>query len=77
MKDNKKKEDGFNEDVIEISDYQNVEAIDSLENEGYISLELDDEIKEKMGIDLTDEDIKKMADSLVNSLFGNPDDETN
>ena len=77
MKDNKKKEDGFNEDVIEISDYQNVEAIDSLEDEGYISLELDDEIKEKMGIDLTDEDIKKMADSLVNSLFGNPDDETN
>ena len=77
MKDNKKKEDGFNEDVIEISDYQNVEAIDSLENEGYISLELDDEIKEKMGIDLTDEDIKKMADSLVNNLFGNPDDETN
>ena len=76
-RDNKKKEDGFNEDVIEISDYQNVEAIDSLENEGYISLELDDEIKEKMGIDLTDEDIKKMADSLVNSLFGNPDDETN
>ena len=77
MKDNKKKEDGFNEDVIEISDYQNFEAIDSLEDEGYISLELDDEIKEKMGIDLTDEDIKKMADSLVNSLFGNPDDETN
>ena len=77
MKDNKKKEDGFNEDVIELSDYQNIEAIDSLENEGYISLELDDEIKEKMGIDLTDEDIKKMADSLVNSLFGNPDDETN
>lgn len=75
MKDNKKKEDGFNEDVIELSDYQNIEAIDSLENEGYISLELDDEIKEKMGIDLTDEDIKKMADSLVNSLFGEPDDE--
>ena len=50
MKDNKKKEDGFNEDVIEISDYQNVEAIDSLENEGYISLELDDEIKEQMKI---------------------------
>ena len=76
MKDNKKKEDGSaNANVIELSDYQNIEAIDSLENEGYISLELDDEIKEKMGIDLTDEDIKKMADSLVNSLFGEPDDE--
>jgi hypothetical protein len=76
MKDNKKKEDGSdNDNVIELSDYQNIEAIDSLENEGYISLELDDEIKEKMGIDLTDEDIKKMADSLVNSLFGEPDDE--
>jgi len=77
MKDNKKKEDGFNEDVIELSDYQNIEAVDSLENEGYISLELEDEIKEKMGIDLTDDDIKKMADSLVNSLFGKEDDETN
>jgi len=76
MKDNKKKEDGSdNDNVIELSDYQNIEAIDSLENEGYISLELDDEIKEKMGIELTDEDIKKMADSLVNSLFGEPDDE--
>jgi hypothetical protein len=76
MKDNKKKEDGSdNDNVIELSDYQNIEAIDSLENEGYISLELDDEIKEKMGVDLTDEDIKKMADSLVNSLFGEPDDE--
>ena len=77
MKDNKKMEDGFNEDVIELSDYQNIEAVDSLENEGYISLELEDEIKEKMGIDLTDDDIKKMADSLVNSLFGKEDDETN
>lgn len=76
MKDNKKKENGSdNDNVIELSDYQNIEAIDSLENEGYISLELDDEIKEKMGVDLTDEDIKKMADSLVNSLFGEPDDE--
>ena len=76
MKDNKKKEDGSdNDNVIELSDYQNIEAIDRLENEGYISLELDDEIKEKMGVDLTDEDIKKMADSLVNSLFGEPDDE--
>ncbi len=76
MKDNKKKEDGSdNDNVIELSDYQNIEAIDSLENEGYISLELDDEIKEKMGVELTDEDIKKMADSLVNSLFGEPDDE--
>jgi len=76
MKKSKKSEKCSKEDnVIELSDYQKIEVIDSVENEGYISLEFEDELIEKMGVDLTEEDIKKLADSLVNSLFGNPDEE--
>jgi|9_EtaG_2_1085328.scaffolds.fasta_scaffold00736_13 hypothetical protein len=76
MKKSKKSEKCSKEDnVIELSDYQKIEVIDSVENEGYISLEFEDELIEKMGVDLTEEDIKQLADSLVNSLFGNPDEE--
>lgn len=76
MKKSKKSEKCFKENnVIELSDYQKTEVIDSVENEGYISLEFEDELIEKMGVDLTEEDIKQLADSLVNSIFGNPDEE--
>jgi|TARA_X000000368_G_C22939984_1_gene671685 hypothetical protein len=76
MKKSKKSEKCSKEDnVIELSDYQKIEVIDSVENEGYISLEFEDELIEKMGVDLTEEDIKQLADSLVNSIFGNPDEE--
>lgn len=76
MKKSKKSEKCSKEDnVIELSDYQKIEVIDSVENEGYISLEFEDELIEKMGVDLSEEDIKQLADSLVNSIFGNPDEE--
>jgi len=76
MKKSKKSEKCSKEDnVIELSDYQKIEVIDSVENEGYISLEFEDELIEKIGVDLTEEDIKQLADSLVNSIFGNPDEE--
>tara|TARA_R100000231_G_C5251802_1_gene142967 strand:+ start:332 stop:565 length:234 start_codon:yes stop_codon:yes gene_type:complete len=76
MKKSKKSEKCSKENnVIELSDYQKTEVIDSVENEGYISLEFEDELIEKMGVDLTEEDIKQLADSLVNSIFGNPDEE--
>ena len=45
MKKSKKSEKCSKEDnVIELSDYQKIEVIDSVENEGYISLEFEDEL---------------------------------
>jgi hypothetical protein len=76
MSDNKKKEDGFdNDNVIKIEDYLEPD-IEEYED-GEIGFEFDEELIEKMGLELTDEDLKNLADSFVQGLFGNPDDETN
>ena len=73
MKKSKKSEKCSKKDnVIKLSDYQHEEVV---EDESYISLDFEDDFIEKIGVDLTEEDIKVLADSLVNSLFGEPDEE--
>ena len=75
MSDSKKKQSNYNIDADNVED-EEFEIVDINGEKGILTLEFDDLVKEQ-NKDLSEEELKEIADKLVISLFGVSKDEQN